>query len=243
MSSDLKPDAAYFVSQAAKGLDINLKRAERLIEDWKNLYPKIEEWRKKLDNAIIEIRLRHAGKDHVPKSGRVQTKEPNLANQPRPEEEVLCDKCGKIADPKTSFRLDKDTIRCSDCYGKHCPACGKRHTEQDLDGGRCSCGRSLHSVIPKNTLECLECKTVWTPGYLSNGDKCDNLNCGTCTGKECPECGGCNIRKWIEIKWEPESHWDEHPNWPVEDWKYEISEDNTRQGYHEWVRSKIEEFR
>jgi hypothetical protein len=48
--------------------------------------------------------------------------------------------------------------------------------------------------------------------------------------------------KGIEIKWEPDSHWDEHPNWSVEDWKNEISNDDTRQGYHEWVRSKIEQM-
>ncbi len=49
--------------------------------------------------------------------------------------------------------------------------------------------------------------------------------------------------KDLEIVWEPESHWSEHPNWAVEDWKYEIADDNTRQGYHEWVRSKIEEMK
>lgn len=45
-----------------------------------------------------------------------------------------------------------------------------------------------------------------------------------------------------EIKWEPESHWDEHPNWPIKDWEHEIGEGSTRQGYHEWIRSKISEL-
>ena len=36
------------------------------------------------------------------------------------------------------------------------------------------------------------------------------------------------------------SHWDIHPDYPVEDWKYEIANDDTRQSYKEWVESKIE---
>lgn len=31
------------------------------------------------------------------------------------------------------------------------------------------------------------------------------------------------------------SHWDEDPEWSVADWKYEVANDDTRQGYHEWV--------
>lgn len=30
-------------------------------------------------------------------------------------------------------------------------------------------------------------------------------------------------------------YWDEDPDWPVDDWKYEVANDDTRQGYHEWV--------
>ena len=38
-----------------------------------------------------------------------------------------------------------------------------------------------------------------------------------------------------------ESHWDEHPDYPVEDWKYEVANDDTRRGYREWVESQIEQ--
>jgi hypothetical protein len=38
------------------------------------------------------------------------------------------------------------------------------------------------------------------------------------------------------------SHWDEDPNWPVSDWKYEVGNDDTRQGYHEWVASQKEQM-
>ena len=36
------------------------------------------------------------------------------------------------------------------------------------------------------------------------------------------------------------SHWDNHPDYPVEDWKYEVENDDTRQSYREWVFSQIE---
>jgi len=37
------------------------------------------------------------------------------------------------------------------------------------------------------------------------------------------------------------SVWDSHPDFPVEDWMQEVSEDATRRGYWEWVRAKMEE--
>uniref|UniRef100_A0A6M3LT21 Uncharacterized protein n=1 Tax=viral metagenome TaxID=1070528 RepID=A0A6M3LT21_9ZZZZ len=35
--------------------------------------------------------------------------------------------------------------------------------------------------------------------------------------------------------------WDNHPDFPVEDWMHEVSNDDTRLGYWEWVRAKIEQ--
>ena len=35
------------------------------------------------------------------------------------------------------------------------------------------------------------------------------------------------------------SHWDEHPQYPVEDWKYEVANDDTRLGYLEWVKAGL----
>jgi len=40
-----------------------------------------------------------------------------------------------------------------------------------------------------------------------------------------------------------QSYWEEHPDHPSEDWKYEVSNGDTRQGYWSWVRSKIEQSR
>jgi len=30
-------------------------------------------------------------------------------------------------------------------------------------------------------------------------------------------------------------HWGNHPDYPIEDWRHEVADDNTRLGYHEWV--------
>ncbi|MBZ9574578.1 hypothetical protein [Modicisalibacter sp. MOD 31.J] len=34
--------------------------------------------------------------------------------------------------------------------------------------------------------------------------------------------------------------WGEHPDYPADDWRYEVGNDDTRQGYWEWVASSIE---
>ena len=38
-----------------------------------------------------------------------------------------------------------------------------------------------------------------------------------------------------------ESHWDNHPDYPVEDWQHEVAEGNTRQSYRDWILSHAEE--
>lgn len=35
-------------------------------------------------------------------------------------------------------------------------------------------------------------------------------------------------------------YWGEHPDFPVEDWQYGVRNDDTRQGYWEWVQAQIE---
>jgi hypothetical protein len=34
--------------------------------------------------------------------------------------------------------------------------------------------------------------------------------------------------------------WGAHPTWPVQDWKTEVENDDTRLGYWDWVASQIE---
>lgn len=33
--------------------------------------------------------------------------------------------------------------------------------------------------------------------------------------------------------------WGEHPDYPVEDWQYEVANDETRQSYWDWVIAQI----
>lgn len=35
-------------------------------------------------------------------------------------------------------------------------------------------------------------------------------------------------------------YWGEHPAYPVVDWKYEVDNGDTRQGYWEWVEGRLE---
>lgn len=35
-------------------------------------------------------------------------------------------------------------------------------------------------------------------------------------------------------------HWNDHPDYPVTDWQYEVANGDTRLGYHDWVMHKIE---
>jgi hypothetical protein len=37
---------------------------------------------------------------------------------------------------------------------------------------------------------------------------------------------------------EQPSHWEEDSEFPAMDWKYEVANDDTRQGYREWVNHK-----
>lgn len=46
-----------------------------------------------------------------------------------------------------------------------------------------------------------------------------------------------NLDAFIEDKRQrPEDIWASDDDYPVEDWQYEVSEDNTRLGYWEWVQ-------
>ncbi len=40
--------------------------------------------------------------------------------------------------------------------------------------------------------------------------------------------------------WDPESHWDDHDEYPVEDWKTEVENDDTRGSYIGYVNSRID---
>lgn len=45
------------------------------------------------------------------------------------------------------------------------------------------------------------------------------------------------------LRYGPPSHlgyWDEHPIFPSEDWQFEVGNGDTREGYWNWVYSKVE---
>jgi hypothetical protein len=50
----------------------------------------------------------------------------------------------------------------------------------------------------------------------------------------------CTITKSINIFKEIHGYWKEVPNYPVEDWRSEVINDDTRQGYHDWVIHQIQ---
>ncbi len=39
--------------------------------------------------------------------------------------------------------------------------------------------------------------------------------------------------------WNPMSIWEEHRHHTVPDWQYAVANNNTRLGYHQWVRTEI----
>ena len=40
-------------------------------------------------------------------------------------------------------------------------------------------------------------------------------------------------------EWQPESHWENHPEYTHDDYRHEINDNNTRLGYVDWVNSSI----
>ena len=37
---------------------------------------------------------------------------------------------------------------------------------------------------------------------------------------------------------DPDEYWSEDPDFPLDDWKYEVKDDSTRLGYWEWVAQR-----
>lgn len=54
----------------------------------------------------------------------------------------------------------------------------------------------------------------------------------------CLACGG---DEFAYPYWNPESHWDDHPDYPTEDWTDEVINGDTRQSYIEWVNSRLDD--
>jgi hypothetical protein len=58
-------------------------------------------------------------------------------------------------------------------------------------------------------------------------------------------CPKCNALAYVEVvpDWKAAGigYWGEDPRFPVGDWKYEVANDRTRDGYWEWVKLRIQE--
>lgn len=47
-----------------------------------------------------------------------------------------------------------------------------------------------------------------------------------------------NEKLLLVKKIKEENFWDEYPDYPLEDWKYEVANNDTRLGYWEWIEAK-----
>lgn len=36
-------------------------------------------------------------------------------------------------------------------------------------------------------------------------------------------------------------YWSEHPTYPLDDWRYEVANNDTRQGYRDWLYNRLEQ--
>lgn len=54
---------------------------------------------------------------------------------------------------------------------------------------------------------------------------------------ECPECGAL---AYLQEPRDVYGHWGEHPGYPLEDWRLQVMNNETRLGYWEWVADCIE---
>jgi len=50
-----------------------------------------------------------------------------------------------------------------------------------------------------------------------------------------------NRKEIIRLMKQHGGYWGEHPDYPDNDWRREVQDENTRQGYWEWVFGNIED--
>ncbi len=51
-----------------------------------------------------------------------------------------------------------------------------------------------------------------------------------------------NASRFHEVFGDDADFWGEDPDWRIEDWQIEVSEDNTRLGYWDWVLAQRDLF-
>jgi len=111
-----------------------------------------------------------------------------------------------------------DQIKCNRC-GKSIPPMPEDSDREEL---LCdSCYESEQVKAAYENSECPDCGTA--------------IPVNVAEGEACRDCGH------VFYSEPPEDYWSEDPDHPVADWKYEVANDDTRQGYHEWVKQRKDE--
>ena len=110
---------------------------------------------------------------------------------------------------------------------------------QENDGNEETCENCLHRTLGLSGEPCSGCfaSHEWEPMANENEKTCTN-----CEHKDvriqkepCLEC--FDKSAWQQKTANP---WKVHPNYPVEDWQDEVSANDTRLGYKDWVDHQIE---
>ena len=74
--------------------------------------------------------------------------------------------------------------------------------------------------------------------FAENYDDPDDLmGVALCTLENIIECAQGLGRQVSHVE-APKDYWAEDVDYPVRDWQHEVAEDNTRQGYWDWVHSQ-----
>lgn len=112
----------------------------------------------------------------------------------------------------------------------NCPLYGELYTDfrlTEIDGDQHYC------VVPSSghTGTAGQSEVWYTDDYANFGCHCSG------TWEDILEHMKCTTKK--EKRWRGEP-WDTHPEYPVCDWRHEVSEDSTRLGYVEWVNAQLE---
>ncbi len=53
------------------------------------------------------------------------------------------------------------------------------------------------------------------------------------------DSGATGVFAEVEALTDAYDYWGEHPDYPLQDWRYDVADDNTRLGYWQWVVDRI----
>ncbi len=99
--------------------------------------------------------------------------------------------------------------------GIECPFCGSRSIEGNAIG--------TDQGIAWQRISCVECGSEWMDQYVLSVVDYASISVG------------------IDDNLYADGLWGEHPDFPSEDWRYEVNNEDTVLGYWEWCTHKEEE--